>query len=115
VVFDLDRDIRPDVEKLREKFGSGHAIDDRVMEFGDQTDLASIEPLDEMHLPRRLIADKRPAHDLRRHFVQFHLPARVRQGCPMKVVVEIEIRVVHPTRVVEAEGNFNESAPKGAQ
>ena len=115
MAFDLDRDVRRDVEEFREEFGSGHAVDDRVVEFGDQTDLASIEPLDQVHLPRRLIAVKRPAHDLRRHLVQFHLPARVRQGCPMKVVVEIEIWVLHPTRVVEAEGDLDESAPKGTQ
>jgi hypothetical protein len=110
-VFDLDSHVRHDVEELREEFGSGHAIDDRVMEFGDQTDLASIEPLDEMHLPGRLIAVKRPLHDLRRHLVQFHLPARVRQGCPMKMVVEINLG--RPARVVEA-GDFDESAPKGS-
>jgi hypothetical protein len=69
VIFDVDRDVRRDVEELRQEFSSGHAVDNRVMEFGYQSDLASTEPLDEMHLPGRLIAVKRPAHDLSRHRV----------------------------------------------
>ena len=104
-----------EVEQLRHQRGAGHAVDHRVVHLGDEADPAVGQVLDDVHLPRGLVGLERSAHDLGHHLGELLVTTGCGQRNPEEVVGEVEVGVVHPARVVEAEGHRHEPAPEGRQ
>ena len=76
-----------------------------MVHLGDQRRAITLEPLDHVHLPQRPVGVELAAHDRGHEGVQLGLPPGRRQAGPAQVVVELEVGVVHPDRVVQPEGH----------
>ncbi len=101
------------VEQLRHKLHAGHTVDDGMVDLGDQTDPATFDPLDDVHLPRRLIRIERMAHDLGHQGGQLGVTSGSGQRHPMKVVIEVEVGIIDPPWMIEPEGDGHEASTEG--
>ena len=72
-------------------------------------DVAVLEPFDDPHLPERPAAVELTAGDLRGELGELLEPARRGKGSPADVVVEIEVGVLDPHRVVHAERDVDDA------
>ena len=75
------------------------------MHLGDQRRAVLLQPLDHVHLPQRAVGVELAAHHPRHERVELGLSARRRQAGPAQVVVELEVGIVDPDRVVQPEGH----------
>ena len=64
----------------------------------------SCQALDDVHLPQRPVGVELAAHHRGHEGVELGLPARRGQAGPGEVVVQLEVGVVHPDRVVRPKG-----------
>jgi len=101
---------RLDVEQVHQEVGTGGTVDGAVVDLGDDADATVLEALDDPHLPQRAIAVELAAGDLPGELTQLAAPARGRGADAPQVVVEVEVLVLDPHRVVEAEGDLGEAA-----
>ena len=85
------------------------------MGLGDRGDVAVLEALDHVHLPQRAAAVERSAEDVGRELGQLGGAAGSRQGRPSHVVVDVEVGVLDPQRVVELERDLDEAPPERRQ
>ena len=106
------------VQQLDEMHAGG-AVDRRVMRLREHGETALghalqvVEALDDVELPEGLRHVERPLEDARRHLVQFGPVAGFRQANAPHVVVEFEVLVLDPVRVVGVEGYWREAAAGG--
>ena len=71
-------------------------------------DAVRSEAVDQVHLPERARAVERPRDDARHLLGELLVVARRRQRQLADVEVEVEVGVVHPVRVVEAERHLGQ-------
>ena len=76
------------------------AVAHAVMRLRDQREAAAVEPLDDPRLPEGPCPVELLRHDPRREALQLLVVARARKARVPDVVVEVEVIVVHPDRIV---------------
>ncbi len=98
-------DARPrvEIEERRQHGRTAHPVEDGVMHLGHQRRPLPLEALDHVHLPQGTVGVELPAHHRGDERIQLRPPAGRGQAGPAQVVVEFEIGVVDPDRVVEPE------------
>ena len=98
------------VEQDAEQLGARDAVDGAVVHLGHQGDLAVLEPLDHPHLPQGAVPVQLAAGDVGREVAQLAHAARRRQGGPPEVVVDVELGVVDPDGVAQAQRDLHQTA-----
>ena len=81
----------------------GDAVDGRVVDLGQQADVVVLQSVDQVCLPQRPRAIERPLEDPRHLLGQLGIGRRRRQRDLAYVVLQIEVRILDPIRVVEVE------------
>ena len=76
-----------------------------MVHLGHQRRPLALEPLDHVHLPQRSVGVELAAHHAGDEGVELGLAAGRRQAGPAQVVVEVEVGIVDPHRVVQSEGH----------
>src|SRR5581483_5956573 len=79
--------------------------DRRVVHLGDDADVAVLEALDDVDLPERPAPVELPAGDVAGQLGQLVIATGGRRGDAPQVVVEVEVGILDPHRVVQIEGN----------
>ena len=85
------------------------------MHLGDQRSAITLQPLDDVHLPQRAVGIELAAHGGRHERVELRPAPRRRQARPGEVVVQFEIGVVDPHRVMEPQRHPQCPLPEGGQ
>ena len=106
------RGVGLEVEELGQQLGPRHAVDGGVVDLRHQTHVAVLEPLDDVHLPQRLGAIELAAAHVAHVAGQLLEAARRRQRGAAQVVVEVEVLVVDPIGVAEAQRHLHQPAPE---
>ena len=101
-----------EVEEVDHQLGTRDAVDGAVVHLGDDTDVAVGQALHDVELPERAAPVERGAGDLRGHLGQLPMPAGARGSDATDVVVEVEVRILDPDRVVQAERHRHDAAPE---
>ena len=83
--------------------GATDAVENGVMHLGEQRGAAPVQPFDHEHLPQRAIGVERAAHGGGHERIELGPAPRCGEAGPGEVVVQFEIRVVDPHRMVEPE------------
>ena len=89
---------------------SGGPVDGGVVVLGQHRPVAVVEAVDDVHLPQRPAPVHRAADDARHLVGQLVDHSRTGQMDFADVEVEIEVRVVHPVRVVETQRHLDQSS-----
>jgi hypothetical protein len=82
------------------------------VDLREHRDLATREPVHEVELPERSRTVERPRHDAGHLLGQLRVGPRSRQRQLADVEVEVEMRVVEPVRVVQAERDLGQPPPE---
>src|ERR1035437_103339 len=85
------------------------------MHFGNQTDSTPAEAFNEVHLPWRLLRVERPTHHFGCEITELCFASRCGQRCPVKVIGEIEFRIINPSRMVQTQRYFHQPASERRQ
>ena len=105
------RDLAPlgaRVEQHAEDLVARHAVDDRVVDLGQQRHAAALQAVDQVELPQRAGAVQRPGEDPRDGLGQLAVVAGRRHRRVADVEVQVEVRVLDPVRVVEPERDLDQ-------
>jgi hypothetical protein len=106
------RDLGGEVEQGDRHLVAGRPVDGGVVDLREHRDVAVLHALDHPHLPERTGAVERdggePAHERGQLLA---VAGRGQRGGP-DVVVEVEVRVLDPQRVVQAEGHLGQPPPE---
>ncbi len=94
----------------RDRVGAGDTVDGAVVHLGEDRDLARLEALDHHELPQRTRPVQRDAGHVAAQVGQLALTAGRGQRHPVHVPVDVEVVVVDPDRVVDAERHLLELA-----
>ena len=78
------------------------------MDLGDETDVPVLEPLDDRHLPQRAATVELPAGDVGGQLGQLAQPARLGRDDAPDVPAEVEVRVLDPDRMVQAQWHVDQ-------
>lgn len=79
-----------------------------MVNFGNHRDPVVGKPLNEVHLPQRVVAVQRGAGDFSDRLVEFAPTPRGAQPPRPDVVVEIDLAVLPPHRVMELQRDINQ-------
>ena len=90
-----------------------HSVDRRVMRLREHRDVALLEALDDPRLPQWLPPVERPGDDLLRQRGQLVRATRRGHRDVVEMEVEVEVGVLDPERMVEAERHLDEPPPEG--
>ena len=96
------------IEQYAQDLGARDAVDRCVVDLREHRDAAALEALDDVHLPQRARAVQRPCVDPRDLLGELMVIARRGQGQFAHVVLEVEVGILDPVRVIEAERNQRE-------
>ena len=80
-----------------------------MVDLGDRRDEAVLETLDDVHLPERTAAVERPRHHLGAEAGQLVEVARCRQGDAPHVMLELEVGILDPQRVVQPHRDLDQA------
>jgi len=87
------------VEQQRRQLDGGDPVDHAVVRLADQPDRAVVELVGDPHLPQRTLALQRHRH----HGVDDRV--EVAGAGVHQVAVDVEVGVIHPRRLADAEGD----------
>jgi hypothetical protein len=102
-----------EIEEGSQDGRSADAIENGVMHLGDQRRAFARQTFDQIHLPQGPVRVEPTAHDRGDESVEFPRPTGRGQARSREVIVQIEVWVVHPDRVVQSEGDAHGPLPKG--
>lgn len=85
-----------------------HPVGQRVVDLGHHRNPVIGQSLDEIHLPQRVLAVQLGAGDLPDRLVEFATATRCGQPPRPDVVLEIDLAMLAPHRVVELERNVDQ-------
>ena len=98
-----------------QQVGRGEPVGQRVMHLADQGEPIVGHPLGEMELPQRAIAVQRRAGDLADDLVELAAAAGAGHLHPAQVIVEVDLAVLHPHRVVQLPRDVDEPVAQRVQ
>ena len=99
------RGIGAQVHDHREQVRPRDPVDQRVMRLGQHGPALVLEPFDHPDLPEGLRAVELLCHDAPDELAQLALASRRGQRSVAQVVLDVEVRVVHPDRPPQLEGD----------
>ena len=102
------RRARLQVHAARHQVGRRHAVGQRVVDLAEHGDPAVGQALDEVHLPQRPAAVQRRAGDLADGVVELAPAAGAVHPVGPDVVLEVDLAVLPPHRVVELERDVDQ-------
>ena len=103
------------VHPPRQQVGRGDTVGERVVNLADDRDPAVGQAFDEVHLPQRVAAVQRRGGDLADGLVQLATTAGAFHPPRPHVIVQVDIAVLPPHRVVELEGNIDKLVAEGVE
>ena len=109
---DLGRWIGLEVEELRQQLGRRDAVDGGVVELRHHAHVSVREALDDVHLPQRSCPVELPFGHVGHVRGQLGGAARRGERGASDVVAEIEVTVVGPVGVAEAQRHRHQAAPE---
>ena len=86
-----------------------------MVDLGHHADVPMLQALDHPQLPERAAAVELVAGDVGDQLAELPRAARSGHGDPSHVVVEVEVGVFDPHRVVQPEGHLGQAAPERRQ
>ena len=86
------------------------AVDGGVVDLRERGDVASLEPFDDPALPQRTVAVEGHLDEIGRERGELTLAARRRDRDVVEVLVEVEVGVLDPEWMVDAERDLGEAA-----
>ena len=96
------------LHRLRHLVGRCDAVGEDVVNLVDDRDPVPRQSLREVHLPQRVAAVQRRAGDLADQRIEFAAPAGGRHAYLAKVVVEVDVVVLHPHGVMQLHRDVDE-------
>ena len=113
------RDLAPlglQVHERDEDLRAGQPVEGGVVDLAQQPDLRPVlDAVDEVHLPQRAAAIEPALEDARALLGQLAQVARSGQRDLADVVVEVDVRLLDPERVVEAERDLDQAPAERRQ
>ena len=103
---------RLEVEEHREQRGAGHPVHGGMVHLGDDGDALVGQALDDPHLPQRLGPVELVTGDVAGQVGQLAQAAGTGHGRPPHVVVDVEVGVVDPHRMAQAERDLDQPPPE---
>ena len=100
------------VEEVDEQLGARDPVDRGVVDLADERDVAVVQALHDVDLPQGPGAVERHPDDGPRQVGQLAGAARRGEHVPADVVVEVEVGVLDPQRVVQPERHLHHPAPE---
>lgn len=100
------------IHQPRQQVGRGHAVGQGVVHLADESKPVVGHPLGEVELPQGAVAGQRSAGDLTDHLVEFAAAARAGYLHPTQVVIEVDLAVLHPHRVVQLPRDVDQAVPQ---
>ena len=100
------------VEDRDDELLARRAVDRRVVHLAERGDVAALEPVDQPDLPQRAGAVERDGDEMAGQLAQLLHACRAGHGDVAQVPVEVEVGVLDPDRVVQAERHLDEAAPE---
>ncbi len=92
----------------RHQIAGGHPVGQCVMDLADDGDATVGQALDEVHLPQWAVTVQRRAGNLADRLVELAAAARFLQPPRANVVVQVDVAVLPPHRVMELERDRDE-------
>ena len=86
-----------------------HAVDDRVVDLGEDGDLAALEPLDDPELPERLATVELDGDEVADEVAELLGATGRRDADASDVGVDVEVGVLDPARAVEPERHLDQA------
>ena len=83
------------------------------MDLDQYGDPPIVQPVEHVHAPQRARSVERHAGDVGNGLLELATMARGGQHHAAHVIVEIEVRILDPDRMVEAERDFHHPPPEG--
>ncbi len=102
-----------EVEEVDHQLGARHAVDRAVVHLGDDADVAVGQALDHVELPQRAVRSSGVLAICAGQLGQLLVAAGGGDADAADVVVEVEVGVLDPDRVVEPERHLHHPAPEG--
>ena len=106
------RRLRLEVEEDGEQGGAGHPVHRGMVHLGDDGDALVGQALDDPHLPQGLGPVERMTGDVAGQVGQLAQATRTGHRGPPHVVVDVEVGVVDPHRVTQAERDLHQPTPE---
>ena len=101
-----------EIQENTQELGARDAVDGAVVDLGDHADLVALQPFDDPHLPQRAVPVELAADHVGRELGQLAHPARRGQRGAAEMIVDVELGIVDPHRVAQAEGHLDQPAPE---
>ena len=101
-----------EIEEEGGKLRPRYSVNRRMMRLGHQGSSARLQAPQHVDLPQRAIEIQRATDQVGGELTQLVHATRGPQSTPAKVVVEIEVRVIDPDRMVEMERHLHRSTPE---
>ncbi len=103
------------LHRLGHLVGRRHPVGECVMDLVDDRDPIVGQTFGDIHLPQRAPTIQRGAHDVADQLIQFATPTGSGHLYVAKVVVQIDIVVLHPHRVMQLQRNVHKLVAKRRQ
>ena len=98
---------------VREQCSSRHAVGDRVVDLHEDGHPSIVEAVEHVHPPQRSTAIERHARDVADRLVELRAVAWRREQDAPDVVVEVEVGILDPHGMVEAERDIDDATAEG--
>jgi hypothetical protein len=105
----------PEIHRPRQQVDRRDAVGQRMMHFADHREPTPGQALGEMKLPQRAATVQRRRGDLADDLVELSPPAGRRHLHPPQVVVQVDVAVLQPHRMVQAPRDINELVAQRVQ
>jgi hypothetical protein len=102
-------------QRLRHLVGRRDAVGQHVMDLVDDRDPVICQTLGDIHLPQRTAPIERCAGDLADQLIELPTSARSGHACTAEVVIQVDVVVLHPHRMVQLQRDVYELAAKRRQ
>ena len=96
------------LHRLRHLVGRCDAVGQHVMNLVNDRDPVVGQTLDDVHLPQRTTAVQRRAGDLADQLIEFTAPTGCGHTLLVQVIVEVDVVVFHPHRVMQLQRDVDE-------
>ena len=96
------------LHRLRHLVGRRHTVGQHVMDLVDDRDAVVGQALGDVHLPQRATAVQRGAGNLADQLIQLAAPTRSGHPRLPNVIVEVDVVVDHPHRVMQLQRNVDQ-------
>ena len=98
----------PEIHRARQQIDRGDAVGQRVVDLADQREASAGQPFGEVELPQWSAAVQGRGGDLADDGVELSTAAGRRHLHPPQVVIQVDLAVLQPHRMVQPPGDVDE-------